>query len=161
MLFARKHFLFFLLIISGSLFSQQNKIDSLLKILPGADDTSQVDILNSLSKQYLNTGNYTEAMNRAMKAKELSEEWVPKSEGRKKLFFKTGIAISWSRIGLSHYYRGNYDEALKCYLESLKEREEIKSQYPDDLLNAKGLGGSYTGIGAVYMTQGNMRSEER
>ena len=60
---------------------------------------------------------------------------------------KKGIANSYNNIGVVYESQGNYPEALKSYLASLKIQEEIGNKY--------GISASYNNIGEVYFKQGN------
>ncbi len=128
----------------GSALPQVNKdtplsiTDSLLNSLKTAkEDTSKINTLNVLSRQYLNTGSYEEAIDYAKQSKRLSEE----------LGFKRGLGDSYSNIGVACWYQGIYERALENHFEALKIRESIGDK--------QGIGNSYNNIGLVYLNQGN------
>ena len=112
--------------------------DSLLNSLKKAkEDTSKINTLNVLSRQYLNTGSYEQAIEYAKKSQRLSEE----------LEFKRGLGDSYSNIGVAYWYQGIYDKALENHLIALKIRESIGDK--------QGIGNSYNNIGLVHLNQGN------
>lgn len=121
------------------LFSQNHPaIDSLLILIQEAkDDTNKINILNDLSRQYNNTGNYQSALEYAGQAKQLSEQ----------LNFKKGLAASYNNAGNICDNLGNYREALNNYLNALKIWRAAGDK--------KGMASSYIGIGNISMIQGN------
>ena len=84
----KKWFLLFVLltVLTPSQFlilAQQNKIDSLLRVLKTSEkDTSSINVLNLLILQYINTGSYEEATL-------LSQQAIQQSET---LHYQKGIA---------------------------------------------------------------------
>jgi tetratricopeptide (TPR) repeat protein len=142
---------FFLLIVMLNLFqhlatAQQNEthgeqsrtIDSLQNILKTSkEDTIKVNTLNLLGKELTASADYKKAMDYYNQGKQLAE----------KLVYKKGIAISYNNIGIIYMNQGNYPEALKNQVASLKIKEEIKDK--------RAIAGSYNNIGNIYMKQGN------
>jgi len=127
---------FFLL--SGFLFAQNKKIDSLKRIVEtGVKDTSMVITLNQLSKEIINTENISESLVYARKANELA----------KKLNYKKGLAYSLKNIGLAQYYQGNYLDVLNSWTQSLKEFETIHDTI--------GIANLVNNLGAIYYSQGS------
>ena len=120
-------------------------MDSLLTVLKNQkNDTSKVNTLNALSKQFLQAKNISDAKKYAEDALSLAE----------KKDFKHGIAnanISFGNIynlqGTTSYYEGNYPEALKNYLAALKIYE--KSEAKKETANVR------RNIGLVYWNQGD------
>lgn len=105
-----KRILFFILISSLHCFtySQTSKSDSLLKVLAKAsDDTSKVNTLNDLFKEYQNS-NPARAFKYAKQAIDLAE----------KLNFSKGVASSLNNIGLYYFNQGKSSEALVYYLKA-------------------------------------------
>lgn len=118
--------------------AQQNKTDSLLSVLKTCnEDTSKVNTLNSLSRNYANIGKYELAMRYAQQAFQLSE----------KLNFKKGTAAALNNIGVVNWNTGNYEKALDIFSKSLKINEEIG--------NKKGIAIGYNNIGLIFLNQGN------
>jgi adenylate cyclase len=141
-----KKFLPLLFIVHFSLFISpavgqkegQTLTDSLLGILKASsEDTSKVNLLSDLSKQYYQISDYTNSRKYADEALALSE----------KIDFKKGKAGSLNQIGNINYFQGNYSEALLKYFASLRIREEIGDK--------KGIADSHNRIGLVYFDQGN------
>lgn len=120
-------------------FSQQNRIDSLQKIVQnGIDDTNKVNAFNELCKIVgWQVGDYDTAKYYANSAQILA----------KKLLFEKGIATSYSNIGVINTGLGNYSEALKNHLIALEMRKHIR--------NKKGIATSYNNIGIVFHNMGN------
>jgi serine phosphatase RsbU (regulator of sigma subunit)/Tfp pilus assembly protein PilF len=126
------------LLFTISLFAQKSQIDSLRSLLKiDKEDTNKVMHLNSLSREYLNTGHYDTALHYANSALALG----------KQLNFKREIAQSSNNIGLIYFRQGNYSKALENHFYALKIREAIA--------NKRGIAGSYNNIGMVYQQQGN------
>ncbi len=136
-----KHYviiIFLVLFNAGYLPAGDLKIDSLKKVLMNSgEDTTKVNVLNSIGWEFTNKGSYDSAVFYADKAKFLAD----------KLHFKKGSASAYNTIGFVHYSRGNYDEALKFHYESLKTKNEISDQI--------GIADSYNNIGLVNEYQGN------
>ena len=153
-------------------------IDSLLNLLQTAkEDTTEVNALNSLSRQFANIASFGRAMQYAQKARVKSE----------KVFYKNGLATAYNNIGIIDMNQGNYDVALDNYMKALKIYKEIdfkkgiancynnlgliywnRGDYDKSLDNALkaskireemkdkvGIGMSYTNIGNIYLSQGN------
>lgn len=108
-----KYILFILLILffcnSGTMSffvfaDNQDKIDSLEKIVPISSGSKKANILNRLAKENL-TISPRKSIEYAQKALELSEKFDNKEEQ----------ATAFNNMGKGHYYTGNYDEALKYY----------------------------------------------
>ncbi|MDP1744985.1 MAG: tetratricopeptide repeat protein, partial [Bacteroidota bacterium] len=126
------------LLISTSVFSQSKQIDSLFIALKTAKgDTTKVNILNELSLELKNTGDYDTAFQYATSAKALAE----------KLSFQKGEAAAYHGIGIIYAKQGNYPDALKNCLVSLKIRKAIGDK--------QGIAKSYNYIGVIYFNQGN------
>ncbi|MBI3502852.1 MAG: tetratricopeptide repeat protein [Bacteroidetes bacterium] len=119
-------------------YCQLSKVDSLQQlILTAKEDTDKVNAQNSLSKYYLELGNYSQAMKVASDAKALAE----------KINFRKGKANALNNTGKIFWSQGNYADALKNHLQALKIREEIGDK--------KGAASSYGNIGNIYQSQGN------
>ncbi len=112
-------------------------IDSLSNLLKTSIDTTKVIVLNELSWEYNNRGNYKQALQYAAQAQQQAE----------KINFKKGNASSFNKIANVYFYQGDYSKALDNYFTSLKIRNEIGDKI--------GISDSYGNIGGVYMYQGN------
>ena len=118
--------------------ARQNTIDSLVSVLKTAKaDTDRVNTLNSITKLYWQTADFTQAKKYADKALELSD----------KINFKKGKAAALSNIGLVFWKQGNYPEALKNYFSALKIAEETGDKRKTAAI--------YTNIGNIYINQEN------
>jgi tetratricopeptide (TPR) repeat protein len=112
-------------------------LDSLQALLKKSkEDTSKVNLLNETSRQLINNGNYSVALQMSLQAKELS----------RKLIFKKGEARALSYIARTCMNKGDYPEALKYNLESLTIREKLQ--------NKKDIDNTFHDIGQVYDYQG-------
>lgn len=134
-----KNILFiFLIILTGNLFSQKEKIDSLANFIKShsEEDTLEVNTLNLISKELKNTGNYTEAMEYALQAEKLS----------KTLGYKKGTCQAYNNMGIIFDLQGEYPEALEYYFKALKVAEEIDDK--------KGIARAFNNIGIIYNYQG-------
>ncbi len=126
------------LLLSSFVFAQNNKIDSLKRIVEtGIKDTTMVVTLNALSKEIINTENISESLIYAKKANELA----------KKLKYKKGLAYSLKNMGLAQYYQGNYLDVLNSWTQSLKEFESIHDTI--------GIANLVNNLGAIYYSQGS------
>jgi two-component system, NarL family, sensor histidine kinase UhpB len=165
--------------------AQNRQIDSLKKLLtanPG--DTTGVNLLNQLARQYSIAANFPEAKKNAEQALALAE----------KIKFKPGIKRSISTLGnISHgegtrfHGQGNYTEALKSYYNGLKYRERIQDKeqmaksygniglihwqrynfsealnfffislrHFEECKSTIGIAGTYNNIGLIYVNQAN------
>ncbi len=98
-----------------------------------------------------NLGKYEKALSPLNDALRLYDQLLQitigaeKTENKSKIF--TQKAKCYNNIGNIYYYQGNFPEALKNYLASLKIREEIGDK--------KGIADSYNNIGNIYVSQGN------
>jgi len=121
------------------IFGQGNTvIDSLETVLKTAqNDTSKVNILNSLSMEYYDIGDIETAMLFCDSALSFSN----------KLDFKKGNAEAYSKKGIFYRYLGNYSEALKNSVSSLKIFQEIGDK--------PGIASCYNSIGTIYAKQGD------
>jgi serine phosphatase RsbU (regulator of sigma subunit) len=117
---------------------QSRKADSLLSAFKIAkEDTTQINILNLLSREYINTSKYEQALQYAQQAQEQA----------KKISYKSGISNAYSNMGVVCWYQGNYEKALENHSEALKIRKEIGDK--------QGVASSYNNIGLVYVNEAN------
>jgi class 3 adenylate cyclase len=127
-----------LLLVSSLVFAQNNKIDSLKRIIEtGVKDTSLVVALNELSKEVLNTEDIKQSLKYARKANELANQ----------LNYKKGMAYSLKNIGLVQYYQGDYLNVLDSWTQSLKQFESIH--------DTLGIANLVNNLGAIYYSQGS------
>lgn len=128
--------------------AQTGKIDSLKNVLrtlsvqnPGFKrDTLRINLLNKISRQLLFAGSFDSSLHYADQSRQLAE-----SSGGS-ISVKRGLARAYNSIGLVHYYRSSYPEALKNHFIALKIQEEIMDKY--------GIANSYNHIGLIYYSQG-------
>lgn len=130
--------------------SQNRQIDSLVSLLKkpsckeGSNnclpDTIRLDILNSLTWEFIALGDYQKALQYAGDAKNLA---------RSKSGMRKGEAESYHNTGSVYYYQGNYPEAIKNFFAALKIREELGDK--------PGIASTYNNIGGIYQGEGNYR----
>ncbi len=112
-------------------------IDSLFIVLKTSQDTSKVNVLNTLSIKYLNISIYEQALKYAKQAQLLAEN----------IKYKKGIANSYYYIGFVYYNQFSYKTAHDFFLVALKNYEEIGDQQQ--------VANLYNIIGTIYETQGD------
>jgi len=120
-------------------FGQANRAADSLRsaIYATRTDTSRVNAINALSRQFLVTGDFDSAIHYNKQAFVLSQ----------KTGFKKGLAVNYTYFGLVYYAWGNYAEVLKNYYATLKIREELNDK--------AGMAATYHNIGNMYYQQGN------
>ncbi len=112
--------------------AQNRTIDSLTTLLtPAVQDTSHVNLLNALSKEYRSVSG-EKALSYAEEALQLAQ----------KLRFRRGEAAGYNNQGVVWRQRGEYEKALRLHHQALSIRQELGD---DDL-----IGASYNNIGTVY-----------
>lgn len=129
--------------------ASDNKVDSLLQLLSNVRDTSQLNYLNDLSKEYRNKAQYDSSMYYADKAFNLSTSILKTQRDTSSAIFKaarSGLARSYNGTGIAYYFKGDYTKALEYYLKSLAISETLN----DKTAIAKGL----ANIGVIYYSQG-------
>ncbi|HTL83437.1 MAG TPA: tetratricopeptide repeat protein [Bacteroidia bacterium] len=125
--------LFVVISITHFVRSQNAVLDSLKLLLKKpTNDTNEVMLLNSISKELTNTGDYERARNYAEQGKILSD----------RLNYAAGKADYYSAIGVIFYYQGNYSEALSSHFNALHIR--------DSLNDKRGVASSYNNIAIIY-----------
>lgn len=114
-----------------------NETDSLRKLLSKTmPDTARVDLLNALSKSYLNV-NPDSAILIATSSRDLAD----------RINFKPGLALAFKNIGLGNYMQGKYTDAIKAWDDAL-------AVYT--LLNDKrGVANMLSNQGAIFANQGD------
>lgn len=120
------------------------RIDSLLSLLQklgevkstsGREDTTRINYLNALCKQYHLIGQYDTALHYGNDALDLG----------KKINFPNGIAASYKNIGIIYWSKGNYPIVLEYFFKALKIYEELG--------NKNGIANTLSDIGIVYYNQ--------
>ncbi|MES2286388.1 MAG: tetratricopeptide repeat protein [Bacteroidota bacterium] len=121
--------------------SNSNKIiDSLHIVLKKAkEDTTQVNTLNAISREYLKADNYKQALQNAEEAQQLAE----------KCNYKSGLINSYNIIGIAYRNMANYEKALDINLKSLMICQESGDK--------NGIKDAFLSNGGVYMNQGNYK----
>lgn len=115
----------------------QSKTDSLLGRLKNAgEDTSRVHLLNQLSSAlyFVNPDSTILLANGAAK---LSE----------KLNFKRGEGDAYHNLGIGHYIKGDYPNAIEAYLKAIEIRKRIGQ--------IKETGSDLGNIALIYTDQGD------
>jgi len=148
----KKIIFFFLFIFSVPVFSQNKKIEPLLKNLKTAkEDTSKVKILKSLAWE-LSSSNTDTSILLANQALALSE----------KLKWQLGIAEMYHDIAWFHSIESDYPLSLKSYQNALDAWDLVEKNTPEEqqsayfktnLKNRKAA--TIGGIGLVYYYQGD------
>ncbi|OFX46949.1 MAG: hypothetical protein A2046_12755 [Bacteroidetes bacterium GWA2_30_7] len=111
--------------------------DSLfVKLEKQSDDTQKVNVFLRLSERNL-SNNPEKSFAYANQALDLA----------KKLNYKKGIAASYNDLGIHFFYKGDFNEALDYYFNSMKIRE--------DLNDKPALATIYNNIGASYNSLSN------
>lgn len=114
-------------------FSQQAKIDSLIKVLEEQDDdTFKVNSLYHLSKAYIDS-------NQPDMGIEIAKEGIKLGRALK---FDNGVAVCFQCAGLGFYGRGQFDSALVQF----EKRLEIVKKFKDTL----GIAKTYDNISVIY-----------
>jgi adenylate cyclase len=121
----------------GAAFAQkqgQPKIDSLQAVLKTAkEDTSKVNMLNAITTEKINVGDYTEARKYADEALALAE----------KIGFKKITADSYNIIGTVYRMLSDYPKALEYYQKGLTISEQLGDK--------KDIASNLLGIGNIYL----------
>ena len=169
-IFIKGFFVFLLLMLSFSLFSQ-TRIDSLEARLKTVFNKEKIEVLNELSEEYKDKSS-EKRIEYAKLALELSKKYDDK-EGKikaltnisrayydlceykkaigyfskalianKEINNEKGVANTLNNIGVVYDDLGDYEVALEYYLKSLQIREEINDKY--------GIAASLNNIGIVY-----------
>jgi len=113
--------------------AQQHIVDSLLLVVKsGADDTTKVNNLVTLSLDYRRLNKMKEALMYGLKADTLAV----------KLNYKKGISAACNKIGAIYYLQGDYTHALDNYFNALK----IDVADKDSMNMAK----NYGNVGNIY-----------
>ena len=128
--------LYFLLLLSSQLFGQTT-VDSLLKIVnTSTNDSVKFNTLLLIGDIYSD-----ESPEKAIAYIEQAKEMAINLNNQKY------IANATNDLGNNNYYLGNFDLAIKNYLESVEANEKLNNQI--------GIAGCMNNIASVYVEQGN------
>lgn len=131
-------FIYFIFFISFSFAQQKEVLDSLLlRLQTDRNDTSKVDLYNSISWEYRNSDLEIVHLY-ADSALELSE----------KIGYHKGKVRSHFNIGNLYYIQGDYPNTINYYLKALAILEEIGDK--------QGIANALMGIGNVHSAQRNL-----
>lgn len=159
-------------------FAQKAKIDSLIKVIASAKDTTLTNALNEIAFRYGKFGDFENALSYSGKALENAEKtgsrkgmatayrnfgviYKNMADYSKSLEYhnkalkiskedndKKSIAASLNNIANIYYMQSDFPKALEIHFESLKIKEEIGDK--------KGIATSFNGIAGIYYLQGNL-----
>jgi signal transduction histidine kinase len=144
-----RHFLFvvILLLVGVRYFSQQNKVDSLVRVsAKEKTDTIRLSLLVKISREYDNIGSFDSSVAFASRAIEFAEALLNRNPGsplKRTLIKYKGTAYNYR--GIAYRDLGNFPEALKNLFVSLKINESLDEKF--------GIATAYNNIGLVYMSQ--------
>ncbi|MFY9308422.1 MAG: tetratricopeptide repeat protein [Bacteroidia bacterium] len=130
--------LFTLLPVLKSQTDNKNKvaIDSILAILKTEKtDTLIVKNLNLLSRYYMDIGDFSQAIQYALQAKEKGT----------KCNYKHGVVAACNNVAAAYSFRGDYVLSINSYIEALKISEKIHFE--------RGVANAYNGMGTIYLNQ--------
>ncbi len=118
--------------------AQNPEIDSLKNLLQKhtKEDTIRVNLLNETAYRFYSI-NIDKLLKYAEEAGELAD----------KLNFTKGKAESLHRIGIFHFNKSNYPEAIECFQKSSKIWEELGDK--------KGISYCLINLGSIHSIQGN------
>jgi two-component system, NarL family, sensor histidine kinase UhpB len=131
-------FLFLTLILSQAVLARRTDIvDSLSTLLKTAgEDTSKVQLLNSLSWELGKSNNLKAGLEVATRAKELAE----------RINFRKGLATALNNMGMCFRFMFDATKAISYFKASIKINEELG--------NKTGVAQSWYNIGSVYTEAG-------
>ncbi|MGB5436229.1 MAG: adenylate/guanylate cyclase domain-containing protein [Maribacter sp.] len=128
-----------LLLVSGSLWGQNTRIDSLKNsVQTRLQDTTKVDALNTLSLELIQIDELDQAKTYADQAITLADA----------LGFKKGKAYALKHKGIAEYYQGKYKEVLENWTQSMQTFEAIQ--------DTLGIANLSSNLGGVYYDQGSL-----
>jgi tetratricopeptide (TPR) repeat protein len=130
-------FIAFLFAFALPVFAQQQKIDSLLKVLQSTKaDTSRVKLLHRISIEYPSSNN-DKAMEYAKLGLALSG----------KIGFKKGQIACLYTLGLAYYNIGNFDTAMVYFEKRLTIAKKMK--------DSASIASTCRGMGNIYLHHGD------
>ena len=128
------NFLFFVCFQTNA---QSIEADSLKKLLSTKiTDTVRVNLLNALSKSFLNVNPDT-SVTIAISSKQLADQ----------IHFQNGLALALKNMGIGYYLQGKYIDAIKTWQQAL----EVYKLMGDKT----GVANMLSNQGAVYFNQGD------
>ncbi len=145
------YFILSLLLHTAVCIADQNKIDSLENLLKSAglknaSIEKRTEVLNELAYQYAPISpekSYVYA-NKAL--------FLASSTNNKK-----EKAAALKNLGSAFYFQNNYEKALKYFQKSLKIKEELNVEHPDDVGNKQGVSTLLNNIGIIHKNMGNYK----
>jgi tetratricopeptide (TPR) repeat protein len=137
----------------------QNKIDSLKKVLTNAkDDTTRIRELNELARN-VRTQNPDTAIELNNEAIRLSQKVILNTRAGTDLWVagQKGMGQSYHYLGLTYYGKGNYSLSLQFYTKALNAWELLEKNAPENqqlvIKNKKSR--TLLNMGIVYSLQGD------
>jgi tetratricopeptide (TPR) repeat protein len=146
---SNKKYFILVLILFGSvfLFSQNRKIDSLLRVLrTQPNDTNRIFTLNALSWEIKNN-NPDSSLVVAGEALKLAGEFFEKGKGKEKTTGRRGMANVYLNSGWYNYMLGDFRNGLKNTGKALAIYTEIN--------NRTGEAKAYGNMGSIFYNQGD------
>lgn len=135
----QKPFVCFLIWVGFTLVASNTPPDSLLRVAKSPlHDTNQVNALIRLAKGYVNRDEFDSSLYYSKQALMLAH----------KLRFFKGMGNASYYIGTVHYYKGNYNKAIRFFDLSAGIRKYLNDN--------KGIAMSLTGIGSVYLVMSDL-----
>lgn len=127
--------------------ASSNVFDSLLNVLnKDIQDTTRINILNALSWELEQTGNYEKSLEFSNDALLLCNKLL---SGKHDLtFINLKKSTAYNNIGNILFEQDNYSRALENYFNALKLNEETNNQH--------GIANSLNNIGNIYYIQNNL-----
>lgn len=134
-----------LIVLSSCIcFGQNTRQQKLINQLKTAKlDSNQVNLLNELNIDFIDEGDVYNSLKYGWKALTLA----------KKIKDKAGIVISYSNLGFTYGYDGQYDESLKMYYRSL----EYSRKYGQELAVID----AFVNIGTIYDSKSDYKNSLR
>jgi tetratricopeptide (TPR) repeat protein len=139
-----KYLFFFFIGISLPVLSQNPEIDSLLKEATKSasrDDSANVHIFNSISREYMMIGGFDKSLIYAGNALKVSLINKPAR------WAKVGEARAYNNIAIVYNEQGELDKAFEYYSKSLNIYQQLNDK--------KGLTGAYCNLGLLYFDKGD------
>ncbi len=148
----KRFLLFSLLLLFAAFYSfaLPSKIDSLRsRLRPDKKDTAQINLINNLSREFLNAGAYDSGHYYANRALALANSVSPSKN-------QNGIAAAYYNIGSFYHLTGDYLKALEYHFKALDllEQEEQTGGPQTTRLKEQKLF-CLMSIGASYFRQGD------
>jgi serine phosphatase RsbU (regulator of sigma subunit) len=162
--------LLFLFVFAGSclnsrLFSQNSKnIDSLMQVSKTDKDTALINTYTAIGEYYLNSDPDTSVYFLRLALKKNEELSGKKNDSYYNAVLKMGRSKALRQIGWNSYQKGNYEEAISIYNQSLEGLDRMLEEVaglPEEQLNALKRRSAWLrsatcgNIGLVYHKQGN------